>query len=456
MNEVEDDESKDYSQKISRFSCMNKEEKAKRMGCNVTEEDKKIHEEIFAENMLKFATMKRANPPSRVDHCALTGPVEDQQGCGSCWSFSASHALTGRLRLRDGMSAPIVRLSEQQAVDCHGSACSGDSPSTAWFLYQTNGASTDFKYPYGGKDDPAKASQCSRPPGAVKLNMKSGRIIMNGRIMYGDYIQNNVDEMKRAVAEGPVSISLNFDCPGIGQYSRGVYSAPSQYNNGGSSNHAIVVCGYDRDAATGKMYWRAKNSYGRDWGDNGYMKIEMGKNTCGCESGVQVPTLEAPKTDSSKICQKDKRCSSDGDCNGIRDSCYQGKCHCFPTCHANMVCQENSECGTVKDKGVCAKGGDPAVSHSRFLRQVSDNRLKCCCSCTKQCTADKVCTSDFECGNTKNACRYNGRYYTGATRVYQKVCDCTGCQDTRSCSGYMHYKDTKVLQIDCKKSFGKC
>ena len=61
-----------------------------------------------------------------------------------------SHALTGRLRLRDGTSAPIVRLSEQQPVDCARKSCKGSASPVAWYEFETNGAYSDWKYPYGG------------------------------------------------------------------------------------------------------------------------------------------------------------------------------------------------------------------------------------------------------------------------------------------------------------------
>jgi C1A family cysteine protease len=44
-------------------------------------------------------------------------------------------------------------------------------------------------------------------------------------------------------------------------------------------NHAVLAVGYGFE--NGIPYWLIKNSWGADWGDNGYFKMEMGKNMCG-------------------------------------------------------------------------------------------------------------------------------------------------------------------------------
>lgn len=44
-------------------------------------------------------------------------------------------------------------------------------------------------------------------------------------------------------------------------------------------NHAVLAVGYGVE--DGVPYWLVKNSWGGDWGDNGYFKMEMGKNMCG-------------------------------------------------------------------------------------------------------------------------------------------------------------------------------
>jgi cathepsin B len=83
---------------------------------------------------------------------------------------------------------------------------------------------------------------------------------------------------------GPVSSGMvvyedfmNWEGNGIYEYDK-----KSEYVGG----HAIVIMGWGEEK--GKKYWLVRNSWGEDWGDNGYFKILRGVNHCEIEENCFV------------------------------------------------------------------------------------------------------------------------------------------------------------------------
>ncbi len=49
-------------------------------------------------------------------------------------------------------------------------------------------------------------------------------------------------------------------------------------------NHGVLL------VANTKKYWRIKNSWGTDWGEDGYIRLKLG-NTCGVCAYPSYPIL---------------------------------------------------------------------------------------------------------------------------------------------------------------------
>lgn len=54
--------------------------------------------------------------------------------------------------------------------------------------------------------------------------------------------------------------------------------------------HAMKCLGWGVDPLSGKPYWLVANSFGKDWGENGFARILRGKNECGIEQRVNAAT----------------------------------------------------------------------------------------------------------------------------------------------------------------------
>jgi len=108
------------------------------------------------------------------------------------------------------------------------------------------------------------------------------------------------DELLDAVYNvGPVSITFEV-VDGFKDYTSGVYTSDTCGNTTDDVNHAVLAVGYGTE--DGMDYWYVKNSWGADWGDDGYFKIEKGVNMCGvamCNSYPSSVKSLYPTTDFS-------------------------------------------------------------------------------------------------------------------------------------------------------------
>lgn len=71
--------------------------------------------------------------------------------------------------------------------------------------------------------------------------------------------------------KGPISIAYEVT-DDFFNYDGGVYSNPNCSTSPDMVNHAVLAVGYN---ATGN-YYIVKNSWGEDWGNEGYFYIAMG------------------------------------------------------------------------------------------------------------------------------------------------------------------------------------
>jgi hypothetical protein len=183
--------------------------------------------------------------------------VKNQRSCGSCWAFAATGATEALANLYFNRHLDLD-LSEQSALSCSGAgACSGGFPGSTLDYYTTTGAVDEACFPYSATDEPC-SNQCGNP---------AERIYISGRVDFPPPGEPRSDDtLKRMLIQhGPIS--------------GGIYSW----------SHAMTLVGYRTDPDDQRPIWIFKNSWGTNWGENGYGYLKLSITDAGWTHALKNP-----------------------------------------------------------------------------------------------------------------------------------------------------------------------
>ncbi|KAJ2944516.1 hypothetical protein O0L34_g3861 [Tuta absoluta] len=230
--------------------------------------------------LLASQSMPSVSLPENWDwrsHGVVT-PVRHQGYCQSCWSFSAVGCVEGQYAKKYGV---LLTLSDQQLVDCYKKTCNyGDWPHEAFRAAAKMGGFMLAKdYPYTSVY--GRHGQCKFKKDKVYVKVKNGT----------QYKVNDEDHLKNFLhSYGPVALGINTGM-GFLYYRGGIASARHLgCRPGHPINHAVLLVGYGIE--NGVPFWIIKNSAGKEWGEEGFIRIRRGENTCNILSYVAAAEIE--------------------------------------------------------------------------------------------------------------------------------------------------------------------
>ena len=254
--------------------------------------------------------------------------VYTQGNCGSCWAFASTATLADRFNIQSlgklslDLSATKMLLCNNVGVDMledkqkeeienvNNFSCFGNTLNNACnylYTYGTNTSScinyNNFEGDYNSISDFKQITQlplCSEISGA-SLDMCSNLIKLEKRFeVLGDPARfyralkiYAIHGTKNSLENGSEE-QIRFDiykwgpvCSAFEVYEDFYTFNPknSIYEWDGESKkisgHSIEIVGWGEE--NGKKYWQIKNSWGTEWGINGYFKMIRGTNNCKIE-----------------------------------------------------------------------------------------------------------------------------------------------------------------------------
>lgn len=214
-----------------------------------------------------------------------TTPVKNQGQCGSCWLISAIGALESVINIREGCADINPDLSEQYVLSClpEAGSCRGGNVENCVFFFinntsaegnYCNGVITESTLPYQAND----SISCSEK----EENWMNYLVPIKS---YGEsWAYNNIYDLKDTIKsliyqKGPIMVYFWVTQRFINWGK--IHKFPSQYYHDYNEecphfvNHGIVVLGWKDDLSIGNGgYWICKNTWGPNWGYDGFFNIE--------------------------------------------------------------------------------------------------------------------------------------------------------------------------------------
>ena len=248
-----------------------------------------------------FSLPKEFDARKAWPHCESLRHIRNQGNCGSCWAFAATEAFTDRLCIHKNLH---VEISTEEVTACtqnEAFGCDGGMLKAGWDYFYEEGGVTGGGYHSNEGCQPYLEEPCIFNPNSTgPLKCKKVPITCSHKCRQGydkSYQQDKhfstapievfsslsglpTSILHEIMTNGPVVTGMDVYSDFI-HYKSGVYE---QKNGTYLGAHAIKLFGWGHE--DGMDFFWAANSWGPEWGDHGFFKIDMDPEKSGILSSI--------------------------------------------------------------------------------------------------------------------------------------------------------------------------
>jgi hypothetical protein len=212
-----------------------------------------------------------------------TSAKHQNVNCGSCWAFSALATLECVIKIREGCAGLNPDLSEQYLLSCLSAAgdCSGGSSIGAFYYILDdslngnfyNGVTYESCFPYLADDSIPCVNKCDDWINFLVPIIDFGYWFPDGSDEDRELIKSEI--ITRGPVTSCIAATAGFWYWGFSHHDENDYYEDIEeivY-----TDHIITIIGWKDDTSIGNGgYWICKNSWGEDFGYDGFFNIEYG------------------------------------------------------------------------------------------------------------------------------------------------------------------------------------
>lgn len=239
------------------------------LGLNNNDNLSEMPQDINLGNNMASGTL-----PASADISAKFPPIGNQGQYGTCVAWACGYNLRGFLLKNDYPSKDLTKPENQfSAKDLFwaipnskkGSDCNGTNFESALDVLVSRGIADMATVPYSSLGNCSSSPSGDWTTNANKYKIQNYRKIDHTKVdVLKDYLSKG-----KAIVFGAKLGDKFMSWAGSNAISYDTYNNPGMQH----AYHAMILCGYDNNKGNNGAF-RVVNSWGKNWGDNGYIWVD--------------------------------------------------------------------------------------------------------------------------------------------------------------------------------------